>query len=74
MENYFDLKDTLPYEKNFQSKEKQKHTCTHLYTHLHTHTHTHTHTRTSGPNQKRKESTLKEWNGHPLIHSKQCPP
>ena len=74
MENYFYLKDTLPCDKNFQSKDKQKHTCTHLYTHLHTHTHTHTHTRTSGPNQKRKENILEEWNGHPLIHSKQCPP
>ena len=68
LENYFRLRDYLPSEKNFPSKDTHKHTHTHLHTHLHKHTHT------SGPDLKREEGVLKGGNGHPLIHSKQCPP
>ena len=61
-EKFVGIKDYLPSEKNFQSKDKHRHTRTHLYTHLHTHTHT----RTSGPNMKRKENILKEMERAPF--------
>ena len=62
LENYFCLRDYLPSEKNFPLKD----------THIHT-DHIDTDRHTSGLNLKREEGVLKGGNGHPLIHSKQCP-
>ena len=70
LENYFPLRAYLPSEKNFPLKDTHKHTHIHTYIHIYTNTDTHT----SGLNLKREEGVLKGGNGHPLIHSKQCPP
>ena len=67
LENYFCLRDYLPSDKNFPLKD------THKHTHIHT-DHINTDKHTSGLNLKREEGVLKGGNGHPLIHSKQCPP
>ena len=60
-------------EKFSIKRHTQTHTHTYIRIYTNTHTQTHTHTHLS-LNLKREDGVLKGGNGHPLIHSKQCPP